>query len=116
MSQESMSQESFDEQPTKLSCEVKVKRIVLVDGKKTDKHEYQWVLKRISDIPGKPKDVRCPYCHGPIRLAFQGRGLNSKADHFEHLGEKAGTTDRRTCRAGEGFQGGEHLMSSKRVE
>ncbi len=116
MSQEPESRENLDQKPTKVSCEVKIKRIKLVDGVKTDKYEYQWTLKRISDIPGKPKDVRCPYCHGPIRLAFQGRGHNSKMDHFEHLGEKAGTTDRKTCLAGEGFEGGEHQMSSKLVE
>ena len=115
MSQEPESQESLaDQKPTKTSCEVKLKFEVEVDGVK--RKESQWKLRKVSSLKGKPVDIRCPYCHGPILLAFEGTGARTADDHFEHLGKKVGTTDRITCKAGEAFKGGENQMSIKLIE
>ena len=107
MSQNQEPTEAHCLKPSKTSCEVK--RKFAADGKTK---EYRWTLTRVSDIPGRPGDVRCPYCHGPIRLHFKGDGDKVVEDHFEHLGEG----DTYHCRAGHRFPGGEHRMSLTPVE
>lgn len=104
-----------DEKPTNTSCEVKIKFTPTINGIK-QKAEYRWILKRVSDLQGRPAEIRCPYCQGPIRLHFKGAGKKWVDDHFEHLGERAGTSDRTTCVVGEGFKGGEYKRSTKPVE
>lgn len=94
------------ENPTKTICEIK--RKFEVEG---GKREYRWVLIKVSDIPGRPTDIRCPYCHGSIHLEFEQNDSGHR-DHFEHNANGG----RYHCRAGNGFpKGGEHKMSSKPV-
>lgn len=107
MSPEPEAQENTNLKPTKTRCEVKRKFDV-----GNNKKEYRWVLMAVSDIPGRPGDIRCPYCLGPIRLHFKGTGSKVVEDHFEHRAQG----DRYNCRAGNGFKGGEHKMSLKPVE
>jgi len=87
---------------SKVHCEVKV------DG--------AWVPRHVSDLKGEPVVMRCPYCHGPIRLHFKGVADKTTEDHWQHLGKRAKTTDRYTCRAGEAFDGAGHMMSVKPVQ
>jgi len=120
--------EYSEEELSKTICEVKSKRKL---GNTWVKGDFIWVKKPVSDLKGhfdrmkdqskkdKQLEVRCPHCHGPIRLAFQdlNKGKHSKPDHFEHIGEKVGATDRLTCRAGDDFPvGGEHKMSIRPIE
>ncbi len=124
MNQEPESQECIVEDITKTSCHFKNKHYVIVDGKASGKCWYQWDIWKVSDLKEKkiskaknrPPEIRCPHCHGPIKLHFKGTGKKWKEDHFEHLGKKVGATDRATCKAGEAFEGGEHQMSIRSVE
>ena len=106
MSQEPGSQENFDQKPTKISCEVKRKFEV------GNRREYRWTRMNVSEIPGRPGEIRCPYCHGPVRLHFEGTGDKTVGDHFEHRK----THDRKNCKAGSSFKGSEHKMSLDPVE
>jgi hypothetical protein len=116
--------EYTEEELSKAKCEVKTKNIYADGG-------FEWMTKPVSNLKepyqnkaelkrkGKPLEIRCPHCKGPIRLEFQGakKGKHSKPDHFEHLGESAGASDRRTCRSGVDFPvGGVHQLSIKPVE
>jgi hypothetical protein len=54
----------------------------------------EWTRKRVIYVDGS-RSVRCPYCHGEIRI-HRNRTADGPQDHFEHLrGE-----DSRRCIAG----------------
>ena len=98
----------------KSSCEVKMDFEVEVDG--VTRRESRWVLRPVTELTDKPTDIRCPYCLGPVRLHFKGIADKTTETHFEHLGKRAKTTDRYTCRAGEAYDGAPHMMSVKQVK
>lgn len=108
--------------PTNTSCDFRKETKRIVEGVK--RTEVYWELTKVSDLrfvdtsnkKNTPRKVRCPYCFGPIKIHFKGNGKRVVEDHFEHLGEKVGTPDRYTCRAGEGFEGNEHKMSVQRID
>ena len=108
--------------PTNTSCDFRKETMWKVDGVK--RTEIRWVLTKVTDLKTvdtsnkthEPRKIRCPYCFGPIRLLYMGTGKNAIPDHFEHLGEKVGTPDRYTCRAGVDFEGHEHKMSIQRID
>ena len=108
--------------PTNTSCDFKKETKWKVEGVK--RTEIKWDLTKVTDLrfvntsnkKNEPRKIRCPYCFGPIKLHFKGKGKKVVVDHFEHLGEKVGTSDRYTCRVGEGFEGNDHKMSIQRID
>lgn len=99
---------------SKASCEVKIECDAEVDGVMT--RVSRWTTRNVSELKGEPVVMRCPYCHGPIRLHFKGIADRTTEDHWQHLGKRAKTTDRYSCRAGEAYDGAPHMMSVKPVQ
>ena len=105
MNQNGESMAGHADKITNTICELKSPNEKLDNSGSSDHRDYEWVSKNVSSLKGRPVDIRCPHCLGPIRLHFRGEGHRVIEDHFEHLGKRAGTTDRYTCRAGSGFKG-----------
>lgn len=75
-----------------------------------DKREWRWKNVPVSEAVGAaPKDVRCAYCHGAVRIHQQQVG-HGPQDHVEHRSRQ----DSEGCKGGVYFKG-EHRMSSQPI-
>jgi len=103
------------EAPAEPICKTssEVKREVEVEVAGVIRREWRWTLRPVAELTDKPTEIRCPYCLGPVRLHFKGIADKPTETHYEHLGKRAKTTDRYTCRAGEAYDGAPHMMSVK---
>lgn len=76
-----------------------------------DKRVSKWAVVKVSDIVAKSQpDIRCMYCHGPVKLHKQ-KGPHGHMDHVQHKER----SDSEGCEGGFYFQGTQK-MSEHPVE